>query len=166
MHRQATSCCRRKQERSCFAPAAERTESVSAHWQSSHCWCATYIVATDRGPWRRTFDKTVLSSQNHRDFNCNQKDQPSADLHELLHAECSHTITEWLCHTMHHALQSKQESGASCPDSRRPSANNRPTLSHKASTEGGSRVKNPVFHAPNCDILAHTPGKRYAWQPT
>ncbi|KAL0053698.1 hypothetical protein WJX82_009427 [Trebouxia sp. C0006] len=55
---------------------------------------------------------------------------------------------------------SKQESGASCPDSRRPSANNRPTLSHKASTEGGSRVKNPVFHAPNCDILAHTPGKR------
>ena len=64
---------------------------------------------------------------------------------------------------MHRALQSNKESGASCPDSRRPTANDKAAFSSKT-TQDGSRVNNPVFHAPNCEIMAHTHGKRYAWQ--
>jgi len=47
-----------------------------------------------------------------------------------------------------------------------PALSGKTTLSGKTSTQDGSRVNNPVFHARNCEKLAHTPGKRYAWQPT
>jgi len=64
---------------------------------------------------------------------------------------------------MHHALQSNKESGASCPAIGRLTHNDKPAVSSQT-TQDGSRVNNPVFHAPQCEILAHTHGKRYAWQ--